>query len=373
MGGALSGRNPRLVFVWSSLALAGLLVLLACGKPSRDEDAEAEPDAKSTTAEVQVESLTLGLRDAHLEAYGTIEYAADALRTLSVPVEARVLAARVQPGESVLANAVLLELAPSPGAALELKRIEAELRNARSEWQKLQRLRQVQLATNSELSAAQLVLSEAQTRAAALEIAPQLLAPSDGVVVEVMVKAGDVLAANTPLLKLAQSGDLQLRFGVAPRETGRIQAGQALEFSLLDGSNAAKADSAVANVSKILQGLDPQTQLISVLATLPKTASQAVQAGAPVKINLRLSSDPAALSVPNSALLVEDQEMYVFVIVDGVALKQVVAAGDADAKRTTIISGLKPGDAVVIGGANVLSAGMPVRIAPASAQRAPPA
>ncbi len=376
------------------LVIIALLTLSACAKTSADtDDATAEGVSATATAQVQVEILRPGVREEYLIAYGSIEYAGDAISTLSVPLETQVMALHVQAGASVAAGALLLDLAPSPNAALELQRTEAELKNARSEWQRMQRLKQSQLATNSEVNAAHLALSDAQARAAALHYARQLFAPESCVrgcvVAELIVKTGDVLAANGAILKLAHVSDLQVRFGVSAHAAMRIQPGQMLDISLLGepspeaveprfGPNAGPNIGATqwqTSVSQILQGLDPQTQLISVLAPIIVSAPQTntLQANTPVKVRLHLNSNNAALSVPNAALLFEDQVTSAFVIVDGIAVKHVVTTGYADAARTTILSGLATGDAVVVAGANVLSAGMPVRVLPAVAVLAPTA
>ena len=70
----------------------------------------------------------------------------------------------------------------------------------------------------------------------------------------------------------------------------------------------------------------------------------------------------AALVVPSAAVLASDDQSYVFVQKDGLAIKRQVTIGNRKAEMAQILSGINEGESVIVAGAGFLNDRDPIRI-----------
>jgi RND family efflux transporter MFP subunit len=332
------------------LALLLLPLLPACSKGAGDQT--PAPTALVTTALVArgdiAETAT---------AYGAVEFAPDAEKTLTAPVEAVVTAVLAGSGAPVAAGQPVVALRLSPTSQLDLNKAQTDAAAAAEAYARAQRLRAAGLDSDADVetarAAAATALAAAHSLASRSGAALILRAPIGGVVEAVSTAPGDTVAAGASIGKVGALSGLRVRLGVETGAAGRIAPNAAVQLTPLTGG-----PEQLASVLSVDPRLDPQTRLASVMVRAP---GGRLAPGEPLKGVIVLSQHPGAAVIPRAAVLYDQEHPYVFVAVKSVAHRRDVVLGASDNDRVEVTSGLAVGDRVVVDGASALDDGMVVR------------
>ncbi len=232
----------------------------------------------------------------------------------------------------------------------------------------------------AQLKSAQAQLDQAQAQLSAQGNQAQyakLMADAAGVVTAVEAEPGQVVAAGTPVLRIAQDGPRDVVFAVPEGQVGMMTPGMAVQLRVWAGDTvlpgrvrevAASADpvtrtflvKANIEIKEMQQKLPPLGATVAVLPFTPMAAADKAVNGATKVIKL-----------PSSALRQEGQATAVWVLdmASMTVRSQVVQIATADGNEAVISSGLQPGQVVVATGVHVLAPGQKVTIyQPKSAQ-----
>ena len=340
------------------------LILIVLSLPGCGGQPASGPDT-GPTAGVRVEPVHRVDMKTTLEAYGTVGYPPESLRTIDAAAELRVEKVLVSTGESVRAGQALIVARATANSDLELQRARTDFRFGKQELARILALRQQQLATNTEVAAARQAYDNA--RAALDSITARLhnrngeiLAGKDGWIASVDVQQGDTVAAGASLLHLADRANLRLRLGIEPADLDLVEEGQNVSMAAVyDGKITAAG-----RIAKLVRQVDPQTRLAEALVDVE--AASGLLPGSTVRASIELRQRRNVLAVPRSAVLYSGNRPYVFLAGKGHARQAWVQPGQDDGRRIEIVSGLKDGDQVVVEGNYELEDNMPIRLAAAS-------
>ena len=184
-----------------------------------------------------------------------------------------------------------------------------------------------------------------------------MTAPFDGVITTVHVRPGDLATPRSPLLEMYAPDSLVIRFSVPEAQASAVRPGFRLEVTL-DALNGRAFD---AEIARVYPQLDEAMRTRTVEAKLTEPAEIVPHMFARLKLELRRADD--AVLVPSEAVLTAPTgERYVFVVNQGKAHRQVVDVGIEQDKTIQILSGLEPGQRVVVAGQAALRDGQPVRV-----------
>ena len=170
-----------------------------------------------------------------------------------------------------------------------------------------------------------------------------LTAPFDATVIEILVDAGTTVLPGTPLLTLDRSGLWQVRVELPESIAGRYRIND--EFPVEIPSIALKTR---ASLAAMVPAADPKTRTVSAKLTLAD--NEKLQAGLYAKIGVPAQADQVRLSIPASALVVRGQLTSVYVVEDQVLKYRLVRTGPVAAGQVEILSGLLPGEEIVVNG-----------------------
>ena len=198
-----------------------------------------------------------------------------------------------------------------------------------------------------------------------------LVADAAGVVTAVEAEPGQVLAAGTPVVRMAYDGPRDAVFSVPEdRATAfRALAGQRGMLRLQLWGQDAEVPVVVREVAA---AADPVTRTYQVKADV---GAAAVSLGQTATVRVAGAAGDAVVRLPLTAV-VEAKGRSVVWLLDPVAMtvrQQPVKVGGADGNLVVIASGLKPGDQVVTAGTHVLNLGQKVRRYAEPGVAAPPA
>jgi cobalt-zinc-cadmium efflux system membrane fusion protein len=191
-----------------------------------------------------------------------------------------------------------------------------------------------------------------------------LISPLDGVVVRRDAMRGETAHAAQSLFVIADVRRMWLRLNLRPEDVTGLAIGQEVFFST-DGS----ATELRGTLSWISSEVDPTTRTIRALADIENPIVSAgrdgiadlrmLQANAYGTARIRVRMNPRALAVPTPAIrwLWDDSHHIVFVpCANGTSFQpRRVRPGIARDGYTEILSGLEPGEPVVVSGARLLA------------------
>ena len=183
----------------------------------------------------------------------------------------------------------------------------------------------------------------------------KILAPFAGVVLEVNTIPGEFIQAGTPVVRLLDTDAFEVQANVPSRYTAFLQPGQTVIASTEFGTELALQLRAVLPVE------DPSTRTRAVLFSAPDLADLATAAvGQSLTVEIPVGEAREVLSVPKDALVQARGGWTVFVAVDDQAQPRPVTLGVPLGDRYEVLSGLAPGDLVVVRGNERLRPGQAI-------------
>ncbi|QBB69553.1 efflux RND transporter periplasmic adaptor subunit [Pseudolysobacter antarcticus] len=330
------------------------LSLLALGIAYAEEEAVV-------TASIHVAKAEVATMHETVSGFGTVEVPIDRMHAYSVAYQASVERVLVTPGQTVHKHDALMILHRTATSELEISHAQTDADFAEKELARLKNLLAQHLATNGEVALAQqaqqnaaAALTSARSRLGA-NTARTLAAETDGVIAAIAIGPGDVVGADTLLLKIAEGSELRVRVAIEPAELMHIAKDQSVEISLLRPGG----ETMTGKVEQALRQIDPQTRLAAAWIRINDAAD--LIPGSAVRARI-LTAARAVLSVPRSAVLPEGESAHVFVIAAGKAQEREVKTGIDDGQRIEIVDGLKAGEVIAISGNYELEDGMRVNI-----------
>lgn len=170
-----------------------------------------------------------------------------------------------------------------------------------------------------------------------------------GYLKRLMVKNGQYVEAGDPLCSVFNNQKVQITADVSPKDLSDLQ--QIADVTIeIPGDKIFSLSSRNGKVLAIAKATNETNYLVPL--TLQMNQTEGLIPGSFVQLFLRTFSSDQALTVPNTALLEEQGNFYLFVQVNPELFeKHEVKTGVSDGLRTEILSGLKAGDRVVTKGA----------------------
>jgi RND family efflux transporter MFP subunit len=263
---------------------------------------------------------------------------------LSFPRAGQVTTLGVVVGDRFAKGAVLATLAPDPAVKQAYQAAVDAAGLAQRERDRQKELLASHLATRSQVDVAEKALLDAQGALKALDEqgggrgASPLVAPFDGVVTTVSVMQGDRVQAGAPVLQVGRVDVLRVLIGIEPSDRVRVHAGTRVTVWPVVGP-AAESRPIELVLSDVQDAVDPKTQLVNVVAPLPRAAAAQVAPGMKVRAQLQVGAI-SAVAVPRNAVLADEKGDYVFQVAAGKA-RRVAVKKTLDNGTLTAIAGLK--------------------------------
>lgn len=169
-----------------------------------------------------------------------------------------------------------------------------------------------------------------------------LTSPISGVVLARNAAIGAVASESAPLFEVADLSSLWVDLHVFGSDVQHIRAGVAVEVTRL--SDGATVDTIL---ERVLPGTATASQSTVARATIVNTDGL-WRPGSAVKARITVDQQPAELVVPLAALQTFREWDVVFIRVGDTYEVRPVELGKRDAQRVEVLSGLEPGDQVVV-------------------------
>jgi membrane fusion protein (multidrug efflux system) len=333
------------------LAVGGALAYRNFVGPVQEQVAQERPASAVNT----VLPVTDTVRD-QVAAVGNLK-AVNAVE-LTTETSGRVMEINLKSGRQVKQGDVLLRLDDRQARA-DLGVIEAQLADARRQYERARSLRDKNSISQSlvdELRTA-VEVSEAQHAAARVRLENHLIeAPFAGVTGLSDISIGAYLTAGTRVTTLDATSRMELNFSVPERFLGQISPGQKVQ-----GKSSAYPDLMFnGELVELGSRIDELSRSLPVRALIDNTEGR-LRPEQFMSVSLTLR-ERQALVIPEQAVMVRGAEQYVFVAEDGIARRVPVTVGSRMPGRVEIAKGLTAEDQVVVTGQDRLSSGERIRV-----------
>jgi multidrug efflux system membrane fusion protein len=305
--------------------------------------------AGEVVVELDDRDLRVGLERAEAAA----REARDALAETAQAIQAADAAIDAAAAQSTLASATLRRyttlLERRSVSPHEHDEVVARASAAAAELARARQLRAA-LVAKQEQARARIEQADADVARARVSLSyARITAPSDGVVVTRAVEPGQVATPGEPLLTLDEER-YRLEVAVPETEAGALRVGQQATLTV-----DVLGRPLPATITEILPAADPHSRTLTVKLDLPESA--ALRSGLYGTARFGLGSRPALL-LPRAAIDRRGQLERVFVVgQDNVARLRLVTTGKTYGDRVEILSGLDPGERVVVEGAERVTDG----------------
>jgi membrane fusion protein (multidrug efflux system) len=291
-----------------------------------------------------------------IEAVGTA--VANEQADLNSTVTERIARVNFTDGAFVPKGAVIAELVRSEqGAALTQS--EARLKEAQSQLERLQALQKQGFATRAQIETAQAAVDVAggQVAASRSQIGDRVIrAPFSGWLSLRRISAGTVVNAGTPIATIVDYSRIKLDFPLPETYLAAVQPGAPIR-AVAAAFPERVFEGAVSSIDPVI---DPVTRAATVRAILPN-ADRVLRPG--MLMTVALESRPrTAMVVPELAVVGLGEQRYVFrVDSENVANRVPVRTGQRRDGLLEVVSGLAPGDRIVVEGTVKVRDGLSVK------------
>ena len=271
--------------------------------------------------------------------------------------QGRITALLFHEGQYVSRGAALVKIDDAMLRA-QAERADADRDLAQQQLARVRRLREQNAAPPADLERAE---AAARTANAALsllqlQIARSVVrAPFSGVVGQRFVSVGDYVTTASPLLTLQTIDPQRAVIEVPERHAGSLRPGQTVEFTVAADPQRKFA----ARVDFIDPVVDNTNRTITVKGLAPNP-NRILRPGMFIEARLATATRPNAVVIPEDAIQPLRTANIAWVVDKGKASRRVVQLGVRSQGFVEVLSGVKAGELVVVGGLERMGEGMPL-------------
>ncbi len=192
-----------------------------------------------------------------------------------------------------------------------------------------------------------------------------LKAPFSGVIGIARINVGQFLQPGTVVATLQDLKSMKVDFSMPEQMIDLIKIGQSVKFGLEETSL-----NLVGHIIGVDPKVDPQTRLVSVQAMFENNGDNSILPGRFVHVRIELPREENIVTVPQTAVITSLYGDYVYTIQEEakgdqkqlIAKQVFVKVGRREGTESEIVSGLTPGQKIVIAGQNKIQSGAVITI-----------
>lgn len=354
---------PSRLALWTAAALT-LGVLAACSRGT--------PVPEPVRA-VKVMTVSASGLQSRVEFSGEVKARVES--RLGFRVAGKITSRTAEMGQQVKAGTVLAQLDPqdyrlaADAARAQLSAASTNRDLAAADFKRFQALREQNFISGAELERRETAYkaAQAQYEQAQAQLASQgnqarytsLVADVSGVITAVEAEPGQVVAAGTPVVRIAADGARDVVFAVPEDKVVALRPGTEVAVRLWAGNTQLQG-----RIREVAASADPVTRTYPVKVALDPRAQPPLGATVTVVPQALGHAGAQVIKIPTSALRQEGKGSAVWVMERQTMTvrSQPVEVATADGNDAVIAAGLQPGMQIVTAGVHVLAPGQKVSV-----------
>jgi membrane fusion protein (multidrug efflux system) len=336
------------------LALAGIVALPGCGTG----EASVANDAEVRAATPVPVEITMPVRaDVYATYRATSTIESDANAPVHARVAGEVVELLVEEGDVVTAGQVLARL-DGQRLRLEMLAAKADLERVNGELNRYDDLHARGLVSAAMYDGLKF---DVDALRASYELAKlnydysTIRATIGGVVSSRDIKLGQNIEANSVAFRVTDNRELVAYLQIPQAELGKFSSGHSALLTV-DSMPEVDFDATIARISPTI---DTRNGTFRATAIIGNDAGDLVP-GMFARFTIAYEKHEDALLVPSIAIVEEDDEASVYVVVDGAVTRRIVETGVSSGNQIEILRGLGENEAIVVVGHSGLRDGSKV-------------
>ncbi len=341
------------------IAIILLLFVLAAARQIRKSH---EPLPKSISELQQEQGIPVEVEKARLDTFrlsrnylGNVEGAMQGDAVASIME--KIVEIPVKVGDRVHRGQVVAKL-DTKAAQAQYTQAKLAYDDAQREVQRMENLFAAGAVSEQTLEKARLARDIAAQNLASSSELVWLTAPIDGVVTDVFHRVGETTEIGKPVVRIADLQRVRVKFKVNYDDRKKISEGTPV-FIRVSGNGIIELPAKVVEISL---SADPQSRLFNIWVSSENRENH-LQPGLLVDVRVVAEQVPESIVINRDAILVRNNQPGVFIVDDSLrASFQPLQIGLENASEVQVLSGLRPGQTVVVVGQNNLESGKLVKI-----------
>lgn len=215
--------------------------------------------------------------------------------------------------------------------------------------------------TRTRSTAAQVAEAQAALDAAALNLRDAYVkAPIAGKIQTRTVQTGQYVQPGSVLATLIQREPLLLRFQIPEADAPRVATGMQARFQV-----RGDARTFTAKITHVSDAADMTTRMVAVTGEVDDPNKNDLRAGTFAEVSVPVGESASAPVIPQTSVRPSEKGFLAYIVENGAAVERVLQLGlRTPDGRVEVRSGVKPGEMLVVRGAEALRSGVPVRVVP---------
>ena len=357
-----SGQGRKVRATGLVIAVFGLSLLTACSKTvDKTEDIRPVRAIKAVPDNADISAEFSGEVRPRIES------------KLGFRVGGKIIARKVDVGTPVKRGQLLMQLDPQDLALAQtqakagLSAAESNRDLAKAEFKRYQELREKNFVASAVLESKETTYKAAQSSyeqalAAFKNQSNQaaytsLVSDVDGVVTAIDAETGQVVAAGSPVMRVAQTGEMDVVIGIPEDKVNTIRAIKDIRVRLWVNP----AEEIAATLRELSPIADPVTRTYTAKLALPSIAKN-IKLGMTAAVSFVAKNPTAMIKLPMTALFQEKNATFVWVVESGAVKMLPVQLAGSSGQDVLLAGGVAVGQTVVTAGVNLLKPGQKVTI-----------
>lgn len=322
----------------SIIGLSAIALLISCGGEKKTDAHEAPQKQNVKVEEIKIEPVE------QLQTFtATVE--ADQVNNISSGIPGRIRRILVDVGAQVRKGQALVEIDKT-----NFSQQQTQLENLRKDYQRYVELFQVGGISQQQIDQLKAQLDVAETSFRNLRENTTLSSPSNGVVTARNYDSGDMPSVQ-PILTVATINPVKARVSVSESFYNNVSKGMPVDVKIdVFGDETFKG-----KVSLIYPTLDPVSHTFPVEIEM-QNSNLRIKPGMFARVTMNFGTNERPL-IPDMAVLKQagSNDRYVFTVKENKAVYTKVELGRRIEDKYEIVSGLQPGDRIIVqGNANLI-------------------
>jgi membrane fusion protein (multidrug efflux system) len=240
-----------------------------------------------------------------------------------------------------------------------LRQAEASLADIKARLDRLEKMKSQDLVSVEEYETLRndLKAAEAEEVLARTNLSyTRVVAPFSGSIVARRVGVGQNITAGAPLFQLSDFDPLLARIYVPAKQFNLLEPDQPVDLVLESDDTRLEG-----RIKLINPTIDPNSGTIKVTVEI-RNYPAGVRPGDFAQVRIVTERREGSTLVPRIAVVTDRGEQVVYVSADSTAERRVVELGFQDDQNAEIVSGVSPGEQVIVKGQRSLKHGSPIKI-----------
>ena len=239
-------------------------------------------------------------------------------------------------------------------ARKDLQRYQVLLKNEEVSESEFENVRvQHELARSAFLSA------EASVKSAQRQVRnTRISAPISGQIAEKNVQTGNMIIMNQPVVKVVDIGEIKVIVRISESDISKIRK----NIPVAVYADAYPGFEFMGTVFTLSPEANPESHTFPVEIIVPNNQQKTLKSGMVVRVNIQSDVLENVLLIPRDAVIERFGRNIVYIVDGQKAHERNVEIGQVKGEEIQVVSGIEPGETVVIVGQYNLEDGTPVRI-----------